>query len=209
MLWKILILTNLLAMAIVGCASGQNIAPNLAQEQIKRAWHKNQHAVWELDWPAAPLGGPLTVELWRAGEHYRYEILESAAPALVGQTLVFDGQSGWRYSRFQFSPLEKTSYPRLSPVTDAFETIDRLVDIPLMSAARQADIILEYGLTEKMTLTFENGDRLAVWIDPKTELPVRLTFQVSGSQATLKARRIEPLNDFSEALFNPDAHIRR
>jgi hypothetical protein len=209
MLCKILILTNLLMIALVGCASEQLIAPNPANEEIITAWRRDQHAVWELDWPAAPIGGPLTAEVWHAGERYRYEILESAAPALVGQTLIFDGQTGWRYSRFETEAPEKIASPRLSPVSDAFTTIDRLLETSPMTAARQEDTTLNYGPTEKMTLAYENGDGLTVWIDPETELVVRLTFQVGGNQATLKARRNEPLTDFSEEIFKPDAHIRR
>jgi hypothetical protein len=209
MVWKILILTNLLPIILVSCTSEQFVAPNLANEQIDRAWHSDQHAVWELGWPAAPIGGPLTAAVWRAGGRYRYEILESTAPALVGQTLIFDGQTGWRYSRFEANAPERTSSPLLSPVSDAFTTIDHLLETPPTSATRQADAILDYGPTEKITLKFDNGDRLAVWIDQETELPVRLMFQVAGNQATLKARRIEPLHDPPEGLFKPDTHLYR
>lgn len=209
MVWKILILTNLLAINLVSCASEQSMAPDLAREEISRAWRRDQQAVWELDWPAAPSGGPLTAAVWRAGERYRYEILESAAPALVGQILIFDGQAGWRYSRFEANGPETTAPPRLSPVSDAFLIIDRLLYTSPMTATRQADTILVYGPTEKITLTFDEGDKLTVWIDQETALPVRLTFQVGGHRATLKARRIEPLRDPPEGLFSPDVHLRR
>jgi hypothetical protein len=209
MLWKILILTNLLAIALLGCTSEQTIGPNLAQRRAKTAWRSDQHAVWELDWPAAPTGGPLTVEIWRAGDRYRYEILESVAPALVGQTLIFDGQTGWRYSRFEATSSSRTASSRLSPVTDAFETVDRLLDLPPLNAVRQEDMILDYGPTEKTTLTFENGDRLISWIERETELPVRLTFEVGGNQATLKARHIEPLTKPLDGLFKPGVLVHR
>jgi hypothetical protein len=206
--WKILILTNLLAIILASCASEQLFDPNLAQEQVRMAWRNNQHAVWELDWPAAPTGGPLTAAVWRAGDRYRYEILEAAAPALVGQTLIFDGQTGWRYNRFEANTPETAASPRLSPLSDAFKTIDRLLDTPPTAASRQKDVILDYGPAEKTVLTFENGDSLAVWIDQEREMPVRLIFQVGGHQAMLKARRIELLSDPPEGLFGPDVHLR-
>lgn len=202
-------MTNLLLIILVSCASEHSFAPDLAHEEISRAWHSDQQAVWELDWPAAPSNGPLTAAVWRAGERYRYEILEAAAPALVGQSLVFDGQTGWRYSRFESNDPETTASPRLSPVSDAFQIIDRLLDTAPRTAARQTDTILVFGSTEKITLAFDQGDILSVWIDQEIGLPVRLTFRVDGDQATLKARRIEPLRDPPEGLFNPDVHLRR
>lgn len=209
MVKKILILTNLLAIILVSCVSAEVVAPGLAREEIGRAWGRDQQAVWELDWPAAPGGGPLTAAVWRAGEQYRYEILESAAPALVGQTLIFDGQIGWRYSRFEANGPEAAASPRLSPLTDAFQIIDRLLNSTPTTATRQADTILEYGSTEKITLAFDQGDKLTVWIDQETALPVRLTFQTGGHRATLNARRIEPLRDPPEGLFSPDVQLRR
>jgi len=199
----------LLAIALVSCASEQVIAPNLAQEQVKRAWRREQHAVWELDWPVAPVAGPLTAEVWRAGKRLRIEILESAAPALVGQTLIFDGQTGWRYNRFETNAPKTASTPILSPVSDAFETIDRLANIPPIAATRQEGVTLDHGPTEKITLTFENGDTLTVWVERESELPIRLTFRVGGNQVDLKARLVESLADPPEALFRPDITFHR
>ena len=69
----------------------QPIEPETARHTAALAWQTSRHTVWELDWPNAPVGGPVTVETWQAGNRYRYEILEAAAPALVGQALAFDG----------------------------------------------------------------------------------------------------------------------
>ena len=206
---KILILTNLLFLILTGCASEQPVDPNVAQDMIATAWHSDQHTIWEIDWPAVPIGDPVTVETWHAGQRYRFEILESSAPALVGQTLVFDGQTGWCYNRFEASPPEAASLRVLSPVSDAFEVINRLTATPPITATRQKSAALNHGPAQKIGLTFENGDNLTVWIDKETGLPVRLIFRVEGNQANLKARYVEPLANPPEGLFRPDVHVRR
>jgi hypothetical protein len=193
---KILILTNLLFLALTGCTSEQVVDPKVAQDMIATAWHSDQHAVWQLDWPAAPIGGPVTVETWQANQGYRFEILESTAPALVGQTLVSDGQSTWRYNRFESNSLEMSSLPLLSPVSDAFEVIDRLINTPAASASQQESTTLNHGPARK--------------IDQKTGLPARIIYSVrGGDQAELQARSLESLIDPPERLFRPEINIRR
>jgi hypothetical protein len=90
----------------------QPVSPATAQAALVEAWAADQHTVWEIDWPDAPVGGPLTVETWRAGSGYRYEILESTAPALVGEILIFDGQTAWQYNRFDDPLSRKVMNPR-------------------------------------------------------------------------------------------------
>lgn len=207
---KILILTNLLFLALTGCTSEQVVDPKAAQDMIATAWHSDQHTVWQLDWPAAPIGGPVTVETWRANQGYRFEILESTAPALVGQTVVSDGQSTWRYNRFESNSLEMSSLPLLSPVSDAFEMIDRLINTPAASASQQESTTLNHGPARKIGVAFENGDTLTVWVDQKTGLPARIIFSVrGGDQAELQARSLESLIDPPERLFRPEINIRR
>ncbi len=163
-------------------------------------WQTEQHITWELDWPAAPVGGPLTVETWRSGERYRFEILEAVAPALIGETLVFDGRKAWQYKRFTAEPPVTLTSPQLSPVSDAFAVIDQLLATPPQTATQEAAQTI-HGPALKITLMFANGDRLLLWRDEETQLPVRVIFSVGGKEARLEARDFEPLPDPPEGLF--------
>ena len=96
---------------------------------LAESWQARQHIIWEIDWPAIPIAGSLTVETWRADDRYRFEILEAPAAALVGEVLVFDGQVSWRYNRFDPPPSFTPTTPSLSPVSDAFAIIDRAIDV--------------------------------------------------------------------------------
>ncbi len=181
------------------------MGPPAAQSRLTGAWQTDRHTVWEIDWPDAPVGGPVTVETWQAGARYRYEILESTAPALVGQVLVFDGHRAWRYDRFQTQPAlpQSASPPLLSPVTDAFAVIDRLLITSPASAVQQQTTILDYGPVQKIELTFEQGDTLTFWLEPENGFPVRIIFLANGSRAELHARQVEPLVDPPAKLFTP------
>ena len=167
------------------------MSPDPAQAIVANAWQSDQHIVWELDWPAAPAGGPLTVETWRMnedyrgdeyrgdtyrGDRYRYEILESAAPALVGETLVFNGQKAWQYNRFSTEGPVAPELPWLSPVSDAFAMIDTLIASSPQTATQEFVQII-HGPAQKITLTFDNGDRLILWRDEETQLPVKIYFR--------------------------------
>lgn len=170
------------------------------------AWQADRHTVWDITWPAAPIGGPLTVEVWRKENRYRFEILEAAAPALIGQTLVFDGRHAWRYNRLE-PPQQLTPVaPALSPVTDAFAIINRLIASPPQTATQEA-VHINYNATQKITATFGPNSELSLWKDDKTGLPLRITFSVDGQQATLKARRAEPLPNPPPELFTPGPWI--
>jgi hypothetical protein len=173
---------------------------NQAQTIVATAWRADQHIVWELDWPAAPVGGSLTVETWRVGERFRFEILESAAPALVGETLVFDGQTAWQSNRFDSEPPVRLDSPRLSPVTDAFAVIDRLIATPPQTATLEIGQT-GHGPAQKISLAFANGDRLIFWGDETTQVPVRVIFEVGGKETALKARSFEAMVDPPRALF--------
>jgi hypothetical protein len=163
-------------------------------------WRSDQHTVWEINWPAAPVGGPLTVESWRSGDRYRFEILEATPPALRGEVLVFDGQSAWRYNRFDPPAVFNPTSPALPPVSEAFRMVDRLLSRPA-KAASQEIVYLNYTLTQKSQLSFMNGDTLTFWSDRQTRLPVQIHFSVAGQQALFKARESEPLTTPPEGLF--------
>ena len=125
MLSRALILTNFAIFVLTACATSQPLKPDQAQQILLDAWQADRHVVWELDWPAAPIGGPLTLETWRAGHRYRFEILEAIPPALVGQVLVFNGQNAWRYNRFKPPTVLRPVSPVLSPLSDAFTSINQ------------------------------------------------------------------------------------
>ena len=114
---KIVILTHLILFCTTGCTVERPIQPDQAQAIAAATWQTGQHITWELDWPATPVGGPLTVETWRMDVNYRFEVLEAVAPALIGETLVFDGHTAWQYNRFAAKPPVMLASPRLSPVT--------------------------------------------------------------------------------------------
>ncbi|MBN1993430.1 MAG: hypothetical protein JW953_12075 [Anaerolineae bacterium] len=183
-----------------GCATTQPVSLDLAQTIALEAWHSEQHIVWEIDWPAAPVGGPLTVEAWRAGGNYRLEILEAVAPALIGEILVFNGQTARQFNRFSPEPPLTLASPRLSPVTDAFTVIDQLLATPPQTAGQTFGQTI-HGPAQKITLSFVNNDRLMLWRDEETGLPGQVIFLVEGKKGELKARSFEPLFDPPQALF--------
>ncbi len=196
-------LSFLIIIAASACASTKPVEVEAAQATLLDAWQMDQHIVWELDWPDAPVGGPLTVATWRAGLRYRLEILEAAAPPLVGQTLIFDGATAWRYQRFDSPPaVPQPVEAQLSPVTDAFAVISRLLATTPASATEEA-AQFEREPAQKITLTFTGGDTLTLWRDKATGLPVRLSFVSDRQRATLRARSFEPLSNPAEELFEP------
>jgi len=190
-----------MSMILIACHPAQAIEPAAAKQMLADAWSVDQYTVWEIEWATMPIGGALVVETWQSGSRYRYEILESPAPALIGQTLVFDGQQAWQYNRLD-PPHAFTSAPAtLSPVTDAFAVIDRLITTNPQSATHektQANFIS----TTKIEAMYPNGDRLTLWRNVETGLPVRIQFEVDGQQATLNARDGDPLINPPEKLFS-------
>ena len=204
---KILTSFKIIIVLAVACISPRSMSPSLAQKSLADSWRSDYHIVWEIDWPASPIGGPVTVETWRAGDRYRYEILESAAPAMVGQTLVFDGENAWRYNRFEPPASFVTASPRLAPVTDAFAIVERLVD-GLPETAHQAEAQLNRQPVRRITASFANNDRLSVWSQTETGLPLQIQFRVEGQKATLTAREFEPLPDPPAELFGVGDWIR-
>ena len=200
---KILVLSIFLTIGLIACAVGRPISPDEAQASIRAAWQRDQHMLWEITWTAMPVGGPVVIETWRAGQRYRYEILEAPAPALVGEMLVFDGQQAWRYNRFQpMVVVTSTDEPWLAPISEVFKVIENLNN-RLPQTATQSQTQLDQRSTQQIVLAFENQDYLAVWIDSRTGLPSRLRFSLNGITGRLEAREAEPLRDPAEALFKP------
>lgn len=195
-----MLLFGALVFVSTGCADAQSIEPEPAQTRLAQAWLAPQHTIWDIDWPAVPLSGPLTVETWRAGSRYRYEILETAAPALAGQTLVFDGQQGWQYNRFEPNTSLTTGVIALSPISDAFDTITRLLETS-PDTATETITQIKSEPAQKVTLTFTNGDSLAVWVHLETKLVLQIQFTVDGQRGRLAARQVVALSDDPSTLL--------
>lgn len=185
---------------LTGCRTAEALSPAEAQEILRQLWQTDRHAVWEIDWPASPVGGPLVVETWQQGDRYRYEILESTAPALAGETLVFDGQWAWPYNRFDPPPAFAPGSPALSPVTEAFALIEDLLATPAAEASRSTTR-LNFQPAHLITLTYPNGDTLSMGWAETEALPLKVEFSRAGQTGELLAREIEPLGDPPPALF--------
>lgn len=187
-----------LAILFSGCAQAQIINPEQAQAELFAAWSANQHTIWELKWPAAP-AAEVTVELWQAKPQLRLEILEAIAPALVGETLIFDGQTAWQHNRFDPQP-PTAGPPALAPITAAFERINQLLAIS-PATATQTNEVLNQHPASKITLTFAQGDTLTFWRDESTSLPIQIIFTSGQQSGQLKARSFERLDNPLPGLF--------
>jgi hypothetical protein len=201
LIWAGLLLV-ILVLATAACSRETPLPAEPVRQQVQAAWLADRHTTWEIDWPNAPVGGPLTVESWQAENRYRYEILETAAPALLGEVLVFDGAQAWRYNWLTPDTPPQQTPPQLSPVTDAFESVSALLNQPPVRANIQADTVL-LKPARKVTLTFENGDTLVAWFDAPTQsMLLQLIFNVGEQQGRLIARHSEPLVTPDKRLFS-------
>lgn len=201
MLPRILLLLSITWLGIIACAASQSVDPAAAQQTLAAAWSANRHIVWEIKWPAAPItGGTLTVETWRNGPRYRYEILEAPTPALMGETLVFDGHRAWQYNRFDPPPDFAPTKAVLSPVSDAFALIDLLLATPPETASQQR-VQVNFVSAQRIVLTYTNGDTLTLWQNLETGLPERVEISTGHHQLALNARSAEPLLDPLDELF--------
>ncbi|GAB4437269.1 MAG: hypothetical protein Kow0031_19100 [Anaerolineae bacterium] len=189
------------ALLAAGCTVAEPAEPRPAAARVTAAWQAGQHTVWELYWPAAPVGGPVTVESWQADGRYRYEILETAAPGLLGETLAFDGRTAYRYNRLN-PPAEFTpSEPHMSPVSDAFARISAQLAQPAIAATGQP-AQLNGRPVWHINLTFAGGATLAAWLDESTGLLAQI--EVAGGNGDLMrlhARTAAPLPDPAPELF--------
>jgi hypothetical protein len=190
----------IILVVLTSCAAAQPLPVDQAQMMVRDSWQTGQHVVWVVDWPAAPVGGPVTAETWRAGDSFRYEILEAVAPALIGEMIGFNGQIGWQANRFDPGPPLEIDSPHLAPISDALAVIDRLIMGVPQSASQEAGQTI-HGPAQKISLSYAAGQQLTFWLDNKTQLPVRIKFVAAGTEATLNARDFEPLSDPPPALF--------
>lgn len=170
--------------------------------ELRAAWGRDQHAVWEVDWPAAPLPGPVVVEAWRSGPRRRYEVLEAAAPALIGETLVSDGQTAWLFNRFD-TDLEavEAADARFSPLDDALALVTGQLGREVGSVTPLGRATLPSGPARGWRLAFDGGATLDLWLLEQEGLVGEV--RLAGPQASfrLTARQVEPLHDPPAGLF--------
>ena len=199
--------------SLSGCVAPETIDPRSAQIDLSRAWQADQHIVWEIDWPAAPVGGPLAVETWRVDGRYRFDILEAEAAALIGQTRVFDGRQGWRYNRFEPELPVKSTPPSLAPVTELMAMINAVSAARPEQASRRL-ARLDHGPAQEFWLSYGGGPgeterSLTWWCDVGTGLPVRLHLVDGRQEVRLQARSFEALPQPPPELFSPFDHPHR
>lgn len=193
-----------LLISLSACATSEVIDSAAAQAQVQESWAAGQHITWEIEWPDAPIGGPVTVETWRSKGRYRFEILESPAPALVGEMLIFDGHTGWLVHRFEAqaqAPVSLAS-PILSPISEVMTIIEELLATSPAATTRESTQLNQHP-AHKFILTYAGGRTLTFWRDDETGLPVRLLVEGEGQPLTLKARSFERLPQPMEGLFAP------
>ena len=209
---KYTIATFLLLLTITACQNTRQLAPHTAQQMVEASWQQEAHILWQIEWAAMPSGGPLTVESWRAGERYRYEILEATAPALVGEILIFDGQTAWQYNHLSNeafiieAPTNEAPAPLptpwLSPISDIFWSINqRLAEPPLKAEVRATE--LSHGPAQEISLIYAADETFILWQDEQTGLPARLRFTANGAIVQLTARELDRLADPPLELFQP------
>ena len=194
-----------LILAATGCAATQAVEPAAARQLVMNAWQANQQAVWELDWPAAPVAGPVTAAVWRNGPNLRLEILEASAPAMVGQTLIVGGAAAWQFNRFDQPLQPQPAAPALPPLTDAFALIETTLALTPTTAGRQAVDTVAHGPAQLIRLGYPGGYSLTAWLHRETGLLLRLDLAVTAGQFSLQAHRVEPLPHPPAGLFDPPA----
>lgn len=174
----------------------------LAPLEIPQAWAQGWHGVWELQWSAMPVPGPVVFEGWvtenRARQ--RYEILEADVPSLVGLAYVNDGSAAIIFNR-----LEETVPPErgggdmpFSPVTDALAKVDRtLAQLPAVAQIRRA------GTLSRVDFSPAPGEAASVWVDETCGCVIRVTVHTSDSDFVLAARSMTKLDVPQPHLFEP------
>jgi hypothetical protein len=186
---------------ITACSLATPLPVELAQQQVHAAWLADRHTVWEIDWPNTPVAGSVTVECWQAQDRYRYEVLETPAPALLGEVLIYDGTTAWRYNRLNPESSLQPTEPVLSPVTDVFALIGGLLNQSPVQATVDTDTVL-FKPAQKLNLIFENGDTLTAWLDePTGTILLRVEFSSGNNSGTLTAHQSEILVSPTDRLF--------
>lgn len=187
-----------------GCAGPGSdvVSPEVVLAELRAAWQRDQHAVWEMEWPGAPLAGPMAVEVWLSGPRRRFEMLESGAPALVGETLVSDGRTAWLFNRFADGVTEVgAEEARFSPLSDALLIISAHLAREPRSVRALGEASLPTGPAHRWRLIYPEGTTLDLWLEDETGLISAMKLAGPGGDFSLTARLIEPLDEVPEGLF--------
>ncbi len=200
--WIGLILT---LFVVAGCSSVAKSEAGARAAAARQSWDGDWHAVWQIEWENAPLDGPLVAEIWHAGDdRLRIETLEAPNAALNGLTLVYDRRANWLYDvRQNLAETGPADMVRIALVNDALEamswTLDELPQAGIVNA-RQDE--LESGPAVRLALITESGDRAALWINRKTDLPARLELQSkTWGELVMGTRSISSPTSLAPALF--------
>ncbi len=148
----------------------------------------------------------MTVASWQAEQRYRYEILESTAPALIGETAVFDGQRLFTFNRLTISPHHPLQPNRqvngLSPMFEVVSLIENGLADPAV-VATETQTRLNGAVTQRLTLRYVDGGELTMWIAPETGTLKQVVVRMGTRTITLTARQSDPLPNPSLDLFRP------
>jgi hypothetical protein len=189
---------------LAACNASQPVDPASAQRQAQSAWQQAWHGAWELTWPQSPLSGPLTFEAWftEGGQQTRFEILEAPVPSLIGLVYVNNGASAGYYNRLQPGAVVSSTTQTLpfSPLSQAFQIIDHLLTQPPQSAQLQQAGPSNSPIT-KITLTYAGEKILNLWLNPQTNLVIRVHLKTPDTELALTARSVEPLGAPHPKLF--------
>ena len=193
----------LLQISLIACAATEEAVDAAgARAAVIDAWQQGQHTVWAIEWAAMPSGGPVTVETWRVNNRYRFEILEAGAPAMIGETLIFDGQRAWQYNHFTVTSPKTVATPWLSPISDVLVIVEQLL-AQTPQAVSRTPVGISSGPAQKLRFQFAEEKILTVWLDDQMGLPVRLHLKTDRGEITMTARSYEPLIAPPAGLFEP------
>jgi hypothetical protein len=169
---------------------------------LQAAWQRDQHVIWEVDWPEAPLAGPLVVEAWQSGPRRRYEILEATTPSLIGDALVTDGETAWFFNRFEAGlSAVPAAEARFSPLADALALVSRQLAESAGSSEDRGREVLPTGAARHWRLIYDEQTLLDLWLDEQSRLIARVRFRSETADFRLLARHIEPLTEIPPGLF--------
>ena len=192
-------------LVVAACSGAQPSAAGDALVRGRQVWEGDWHAVWQIEWTDAPVGGPLVAEVWHAADgRQRVETLEAPTGALNGLTLVEDGESAWLYDvRANRVEQGANDQVRIPLASDALDVVDWL-----LTEAGGATVnsvrgdTLESGPVTRLVMTTGARDRATLWIHDETGLPAGVALR-SGpwGEVRLVTRSISLITPLDPALF--------
>ncbi len=198
MLGRLIIPFIFLATFVVGCGTASRSDGSALVTQAQQAWAGDWHAVWQIEWSGAPVRGPLVAEIWHTGNsRLRIETLEAPTAALSGLTLVNDGATSWLYdlrqNQAEARPAGQTRIPLASDTLDAIAWLLKEASLGTTRTRIAGREMLESGLTNRVAVECNNGDRAILWIHMQSGLPARVELHsVVWGEAIFTTRSIDP-----------------